>query len=86
MRLVDLIELWAKEKGWWAFKNTEYEKPYINIKKKRSKAVLGRRWDPVDYITVFDTGEIDTPDRNTVLIPADPNFFTKLEAIIDQHS
>lgn len=82
MILVDLIEIWAKDKGFWTHKGTNYGNvPYINI----CKVTPGRpNPDVRKIVTVWDSGTVNFPGNHRNVDPADPDFFPSIERLLPE--
>jgi hypothetical protein len=86
MNILDLVESWAKSKGWWTFKTTKSEDGYLYVAKHDPYS----RWD-VHYrgpiFTLWPNNAWDMNgeypnDPTQKLEPADPDFFLKLEHLV----
>lgn len=78
MILVDLIEVWAKDRGFWSHKAANYGNvPYINICKKNPPDVR-------KIVTVWDSGTVNFPGSSRHVDPADPDFFPNIERLLSK--
>ena len=83
MTILDLVETWARAKGWWTFKNPETgimgPRAYINI------SMTGfPPFEESDWATLYaDCTLARWVGRDDVkLRPADPDFFADLERLM----
>lgn len=87
--LYDLLEKWAKKKGWWTYKSSNKDKfgyHYINISAKWSKDNSHPDFDSIttvcDNEVAFSNAEPYEELTRYKLSPADPEYFKKLELIL----
>lgn len=92
INILDLVESWAKNKGWWTFKATPSEDGYLYICKQNPYTwePEGAFWVPTRTKNIFTfwanakwdmNGEYPDNDGQK-LEPADPDFFLNLEYLI----